>query len=58
MVKIKTYKIARKGVRGLSVALPKVWVEDLGLKPGDKLDFYRTEDDMLIITKSKERGNE
>lgn len=31
------------------MTLPKVWVDDLNLKPGDQLDFYRDENDRLII---------
>lgn len=48
-VKIKSYRIRKTSSRGSSVTLPKVWVDDLNLKPGDQLDFYRDENDRLII---------
>ena len=51
MVKIKTYTVGARGTRGHVVTLPKVWVKDLNLKVGDELNFYRTEDDLLIISK-------
>lgn len=49
MVKIKVYKIAKKGLRGLSVSLPRVWTDDLGLSPGDRLNMYRDDKGRLII---------
>lgn len=50
MVKIKTYKIGQKGLRGRVIGLPKVWLDDLALDTGDVLNFYRTENDLLVIT--------
>jgi len=49
MIKIKSYKIQQQGLRGAAVALPKVWLNDLKLKPGDSIDFYRDEEDRLIL---------
>lgn len=49
MIKIKTYKLSRRGDRGSVISLPAVWVRDLGLRPGDQLSFYRDELDRLII---------
>lgn len=48
-IKIKTYRVARSGVRGKHVALPSVWLADLNLKIGDVLSVYRDECDRLII---------
>jgi len=57
MVKIKTYKLSRRGDRGLVVSLPIVWTTDLGLKVGDRLDFYRDEHDRIIIVPpARKRG--
>ena len=53
MIKIKSYKIRKQGMSGTSVGLPKVWLDDLNLKPGDKIDFYRDEEDRLILTPNK-----
>ncbi len=57
MIKIKTYRIRLHGLRGTSIGLPKVWLDDLKLKPGDKIDFYRDEEDQLILKANKESGD-
>lgn len=49
MVKIKSYQIRKNGHRGLVVSLPAVWVEDLILQPGDKIDIYRDTHGRLCI---------
>jgi len=54
MVKIKSYKIRQEGLRGAAIGLPKVWLDDLKLKYGDKIDFYRDEENRLILMASKE----
>jgi len=56
MVKIKTYKLQRKGLRGVMVSLPKVWVDDLLLSPGDTIEVYRDDLDHLIL-KARKNGN-
>lgn len=48
-VKIKAYRLRRAGGKGLTLTLPAVWVDDLGLSPGDRLDVYRDTSDRLII---------
>jgi bifunctional DNA-binding transcriptional regulator/antitoxin component of YhaV-PrlF toxin-antitoxin module len=49
MVKIKEYKIQKHGARGITLTLPRIWCDDLGLTPGGKLEVYRDMDDRLII---------
>jgi bifunctional DNA-binding transcriptional regulator/antitoxin component of YhaV-PrlF toxin-antitoxin module len=49
MIKIKTYTVSRKGIRGLTICLPAVWTSDLKIKKGDILDLYRDKNDRLII---------
>ncbi len=48
-IKIKTYRLRRSGLRGLTIHLPAVWIEDTGLKAGDSLDLYRTKENHLYI---------
>lgn len=48
-VKIKTYRVGKRGLRGLTLSLPKVWANDCALEPGDILDVLRTDDNRLII---------
>ena len=45
MVRIKSFKIRESK----SIALPRVWLTDLGLKPGDKLDVFQDNDNRLVI---------
>lgn len=52
-IKIKSYKVQQQGIRGKAIALPKVWLDDLNLVPGDKVDFYRDEEDRLILVANK-----
>ena len=49
MIKIKSYRVQQQGLRGRVVSLPKVWIDDLRLKPGDMIDFYRDEKNQLIL---------
>lgn len=49
MVKIKSYRLRHSGRRGVLLSLPLAWSDDLGLKPGDKLDVYRDEPGRLLI---------
>lgn len=57
-VKIKSYKVAQRGMRGVIVSLPPVWVQDLSLKAGDRLDIYRDEADRLIIVRQGASPNQ
>lgn len=50
--KIKEYRVMQHGHRGRVVSLPKVWVDDNGLAPGDLIEVYRTDinsEDCLIL---------
>lgn len=49
MIKIKTYRLARRGQRGFILTIPKVWADDLKLDTGDIIDVYRDEKDHLIL---------
>lgn len=57
-IKIKSYKIGQRGLRGFAVSVPKVWIDDLELKEGDLLDFYRDENDRLILVANKKEPAE
>lgn len=49
LVKIKTYKLQAQGVRGRVLTLPKAWVEQQELSPGDSIDCYGDESGRLIL---------
>lgn len=53
-IKIKSYKVQRSGTQGLIVTLPKVWADDVNIEPGDDIDFYRNEQDDLILRAVKD----
>lgn len=57
-VKIKSVKVRKNGERGFTVSLPQVWVSDLCLKAGDKLDVFRDEKGTLSYTKSAEETHD
>ena len=48
-VKVRSYKLTRRGLRGLSISLPSAWTQDLRLQPGDSIEVFRTTDDQLIL---------
>jgi bifunctional DNA-binding transcriptional regulator/antitoxin component of YhaV-PrlF toxin-antitoxin module len=53
MIKIHEYKIQRQGMRGFALPIPKVWVMDNKLSQGDSIEFYRDEEDHLILVSKK-----
>ena len=53
MVKIKEYKIQQQGDRGRVITIPKVWIDDHDLQFGDSIQFYRDEEDRLILVPKK-----
>ena len=56
MEKIKTYKVGKKGNRGLTITVPKVWSYDHNIKSGDVISVYRSQiegEDVLILMKKE-----
>ena len=53
MVKIKEYKIQKQGLRGLALTIPKIWIDDNFLRPGDVVEFFRDEENHLILVAKK-----
>lgn len=49
MVRIGEYKVRKYSTRGLEISLPKTWFHDRGVRPGDVVDFYRDDEDRLVI---------
>lgn len=50
--KIATHKVYKYGVRGAAVSIPKVFLIDNSLTPGDTIEFYRkteNEKDILLL---------
>jgi len=56
MVKIKEYRITARGGRGFSVTVPKIWVKDMRLLPGDCVEVFRDEADRLILVPKKQHA--
>jgi len=56
-VKIKEYKV-RRCDRGQTIALPAIWSDDVGIKPGDKIEMYRNEQNHLILVAKRKEQHE
>jgi len=59
MEKIKEYRIQQYGKRAHLVTLPKIWITDNNLSPGEIIEFFREttpEYDRLIIQKKRNDG--
>ncbi|MFA5376526.1 MAG: AbrB/MazE/SpoVT family DNA-binding domain-containing protein [Dehalococcoidia bacterium] len=56
LVAIKRYKVASHGLRGRAVALPRIWLDNLGLKLGDTLVIYQRpgSDDLIVRPERKQ----
>ena len=53
MVRVRTQKVRASGLRGLAIALPPGWAQDVGLKAGSEIDVYRDTEDRLIVAARK-----
>ena len=49
MIKIGTRRVMREGHASIKVIIPKDVANDIGIKPGMDMDFYRDEQDRLIL---------
>jgi len=61
LVKIKQYKVGKRGLRGSVIGIPSVFITDNKIKPGDVLEIYRTfieGKDALVIIPQKEKLNQ
>lgn len=48
-IKLKSFKIGKRGARQMQITIPRNWLEDNGLKEGDSLDLMKDVADRLII---------
>lgn len=58
LAKIKEYKLSQSGLRGGIVTVPKIFIDDNKLEPGDTLEFYRGQigdhkDVLILVPKNK-----
>ncbi len=54
MIKIKSYKIQKRGIRGFSISVPPVWLLNNGLESGDKVMTFMDEQNRLLLVPLKE----
>lgn len=52
MVRLKSFKVRESK----SIALPRIWLEDQGVKPGDNLDVFADAEGRLIIVPPKAKA--
>lgn len=58
-VKVSRYRLQKYGRRGAFMSVPKVWLTDNGLGPGDWVDIYSDEWGRLIVKPaSNQNGGE
>jgi hypothetical protein len=56
LVPVKKYRIAQNGLRGRAVSLPKVWLDELGLKAGDVLVMFRRANSNDLIVRPERKS--
>ena len=49
-VRVRAYRVSKRGARGFAVTLPPAWVEDANLRHGDFVEVYRDNLGRLIIS--------
>jgi bifunctional DNA-binding transcriptional regulator/antitoxin component of YhaV-PrlF toxin-antitoxin module len=54
MVLLRRYRLGKNGHRGYGITLPREYIEDANLKPGQKMAMYRDEDRLLLVPEHKE----
>lgn len=55
MLRVGEVKVRKYGYRGFAASLPKIWIDDRRLVPGDTLDVYRDQADNLVIAPRENR---
>jgi len=59
MQKIRQYKVRQDGKRGSIISLPKIFLTDNDLKPGDAIDIFRStiegRDSLVVVINKKQR---
>jgi len=48
-VRIKSFKINKRGAHQMQITIPRIWLEENGLKEGDSIDLMKDVTDRLII---------
>lgn len=40
-VRVRKYRLSKKGARGIGLTIPNIQAQDLGVSPGDSLSMYK-----------------
>ena len=48
-IRIKSFKISKRGARQMQITIPRNWIDDNELKEGDSVDLMKDVADRLII---------
>lgn len=48
-IKIRSFRISKRGERQLQITVPREWVEEQGLSEGDSVDLMKDTENRLII---------
>lgn len=53
-IKIRSRRIGRREMRQIQLTIPKHWVEEVGLREGDKIAIYQDKKNNLIVVAEKQ----
>ncbi len=56
LIKHSTVSVRKYGERGFDITIPPAWVEEAGLKAGDKIDLYIEADTRALVVKPATNG--
>ena len=56
-VQIKTYKVGQRGLRGVAIALPTIWVKRLDVKAGDEIEFLQQPGSDDLVLRLRQRSS-
>ena len=53
-IKIKFFKVNKRNLRQFQPTIPQNWIEEVGLKEGDRVNLLRDSEDRLIFVPEKQ----
>ncbi len=53
-IKIRSFRINKRNLRQFQPTIPQNWIEEVGLKEGDRVNLLRDDQDRLILVADKQ----
>ena len=54
-IKIKYFKLTKSNIQQFQPTIPANWIEEVGLKEGDRVNLFRDDQDRLILVPEKKQ---